>query len=133
MPGADASLEKIMSSHVTPAFESAVLNDIATWEKSQAAPAFARVFEQTDEDYYCKNCAGDGQVYIAFCAKGPAQIPNTIKKPSLWFDGNNKWGKGWYLTDRTVAYPCSHCNGQGIADMEMAIAKTDTAKVGKEV
>jgi len=51
----------------------------------------------------CKNCMGDGVVYVSFLGSGPSKAPVTMHKPSTWFE------TGWYVIERTAAYPCPSC------------------------
>ena len=83
------------------------------WEK-MSKPAFVRVHQQDNENSKsCKNCAGMGLIYISFCAGRANDTPEDKKRPHTWFDGNEKYFKGWYAIENTLGFPCVKCSGRG--------------------
>ncbi len=62
----------------------------------------------------CRNCQDFGYVMLRLVKAGPfRQVPNHSKRDTLmWFDGSPGYGKGWYITARTVSFECPHCMGR---------------------
>ena len=52
----------------------------------------------------CKNCMDEGAVFVSFLGTGPTQQPVTMHKPSTYVE------TGWYVIERTAAYPCPVCS-----------------------
>ena len=67
----------------------------------------------------CPNCQGMGIVWLIRTDSGPYTkfVPSGAwdnhgnLKIVTWFDGNERFGKGWYLIMDTLAYPCPKCGG----------------------
>jgi len=105
---------------ITPDMGGQAEQRIKYWERTEKAPAFVRVLGE-DADADCPNCAGYGAVLISFCKYGPSAAPLTNKKPSTYFPGNGRFGKGWNLIEQTLALPCPRC-GQQHAARQAALA-----------
>lgn len=56
------------------------------------------------ENPACPNCMDEHIVYVSFLGTGPTKTPTTMMKPSTWVD------TGWYVIERTAAYPCPRCS-----------------------
>ena len=97
----------------TPSVPDQAIREKKAWENRYKRPALISVFEQQQHARFCKNCAGMGAVYITFCEAGPSDVVYSGKKPSTYFEGNGRFGKGWYLIGDTQAYKCGMCDGTG--------------------
>ena len=76
-------------------------------------PAFVKAIQRSEIENGCMNCAGLGVVYVVFADKGPLKTPVPARyTPCTWFDGDGRYGKGWYVVDRTEGYTCPACLGK---------------------
>jgi len=73
-------------------------------------PAFVKAMEHSFTEAGCPNCGGGGIVYVVFCDKGPILSP-PAGKVGTWFDGDGRYGRGWYVVSRTDGYTCPECKG----------------------
>lgn len=73
-------------------------------------PAFVKAYERSANPLACPNCQGVGMIVLNLAASGPFKSPpgGVI----TWFDGNEKYGKGWYVIDKTLAFECPECKGK---------------------
>ena len=62
-------------------------------------------------DESCKNCAGEGIVYLSFLGAGPTRLPLPGTRPSTFVPASEKNGEGWFIIEKTSGYPCPHCQG----------------------
>lgn len=106
-------IDEAYKQHVTPDLPKDAMEKIKLWEKeSRYNKVFHRVLEQLS-NAECKNCGDAGFIMVSFTRAGPFEsVPNIKKNESLtWFDGNELCGKGWYVVEKTMSYPCHHCDG----------------------
>lgn len=73
-------------------------------------PAFVKAMEHNLIEGGCPNCGGVGVVYVVFAKAGPFHSAPT-SGVGTWFDGDGRYGKGWYAVDRTLGYQCPECKG----------------------
>ena len=92
---------------VTPYLPKEAEADAQAWQRSGKA-AFVKAYEQAHNQLVCPNCQGVGFVMLNLASGGPFSSP-----PSggviTWFDGNDRYGKGWYRVEKTLAYDCPEC------------------------
>ncbi len=100
------TVEKVM---VTPYLPVAAMSEIQSW-LSQGFAVFHRVVPQVN-GAGCKNCGDLGVLYVTKCKIGPISSPRYANKSIVWFDGDGRAGKGWYVIDETIAYDCTNCSG----------------------
>ena len=113
---------------ITPALPEQALRRGAAWEREYKMPVFARVLEQVTDPAACKNCAGAGIVYLSFAsdflydtpkivaqskAVGEKAERKTSYKPLTYFEGNERFRKGWWVIAETAVFNCSFCEGKG--------------------
>lgn len=93
---------------MTPYLPEEAKKAIRTWKSLEGRPVFIRVVPQTGDKHACKNCSGNGYVYVSFCSAGPFRYaPGSL---ATWYDGGPDYAKGWYTIKETAAYECPHCN-----------------------
>lgn len=95
--------------YLTPYLPPAAKIEVQTHER-MGKLVVHRILEGKENDA-CKNCAGEGVVYVSFLGSGPAKTPLTNLKPSTWVEKSERNGAGWYVIERTAGYPCPHCQG----------------------
>lgn len=93
---------------MTPYFPLEINAQIKMWEETKNMPVLT--WAMTLKEGQCRNCGGDGLVYIRFCEAGPYKTPF---HPGVmtWFDGDGRYGKGWYRVKNTIAINCPKCGG----------------------
>ena len=96
---------------ITPYLPQAAENIIASWEREHRKPAFIVAVEHHPKWLGCQNCNGIGVVYLRLCNAGPYQAPRSSNTVYTWFDGNECWGKGFYIVKETMGFVCPKCNG----------------------
>lgn len=98
--------EATKENFVTPYLPESAKGDIKA-ARFEGKPCFIRVMPQTGDVHACKNCSGNGYVYVSYCEAGPFRYaPGSL---ATWFDGDGRNGKGWYKIAETVAYKCPEC------------------------
>ena len=107
---------------ITPALPPNAYDDMRSWKsRGKYHTLFIRPLMQVDpfpdgtEVIRCKNCVDADFVMVSFCRAGPfARITNHKKGETLlWFDGDGKQGKGYYINVNTVSYDCPLCRPHG--------------------
>ena len=98
---------KYPGSYIAPYLTPQATADAKNW-RARGKAVFQMVVE-TREDAECRNCSDVRYIYLSFCKAGPFQTAPSTKAVVTWFDGNNIYGKGFYIVENTVAYPCPHC------------------------
>ena len=70
-------------------------------------PAFVKAYEKSTSPLACPNCQDVGAVMLTLAKAGPFKSPpgGVI----TWFDGNEQYGQGWYVIDRTMQFDCPEC------------------------
>jgi len=96
--------------YITPAYPPEAYALAASWESSHRKPAIALSF-QNQYPGQCKNCGGLGGVYMRLTNAGPYSTPLGLGQISTYFEGNERFGRGWYAVDKTYSYPCPDCGG----------------------
>ena len=81
----------------------------------------------------CRNCAGEGLLYLSFLGAGPTKTPITNIKPSTWVEASERNGAGWYVIERTAAYPCPHCQGVRPTSLPGAHRTPETKQAMREL
>jgi len=122
--------ESIQVFHITPDLSGRAKGDIKRWRaEGEYNKAFHKVLEQYP-GARCKNCGGAGFIMVSFTRAGPFDaVPNHRPGETLtWFEGNNQAGKGWYITNKTISYPCHHCDSANAKQDE----PRDTSRVKPE-
>lgn len=76
-------------------------------EKS-GLPAFIKAYEKSINPLDCPNCQGMGFVLLTLASAGPYNSP-LPHRVITWFDGDDRYRKGWYLIDRTLQFDCPEC------------------------
>ena len=111
--------EASMTNFVTPYLPKSGLEELKGWVKA-GKPAFHRCIQQPAEwlapgsaASKCRNCAGVGQLFVSLCLLPARQSPFSGRKKGTYFEGNQKFYKGWYEIYSTVEYDCPHCQGTG--------------------
>jgi hypothetical protein len=94
--------------YITPYLPEDWLERAKKWEVEQAQPVFVLAMDGYPNQ--CKNCGGNGLVYMVFCKAGPFHLPTSTKKLFTWFDGDMIYPKGWYEVETTVPIPCPECH-----------------------
>ncbi len=105
-----------MSQFVTPFVGADGQRRIRFWEQHERGPAFVRVITG-GEEVRCPNCADYGVVLISFCKYGPTEMPLSQKKPSTYFSGNQRFGKGWYMIEQSLGLECPTCSDAGLPEL----------------
>ena len=78
--------------------------EIRAWRAS-GKPVFIKAYEQVEGE--CKNCQGHEFVFVNFIDSGPYKfVPSGV---ATWYDGDGRFGQGWYKVERTEAYACEEC------------------------
>ena len=96
---------------ITPYFPPVALSASQAWE---AGNKISKVIAyERNPLAVCGNCQDVGVVYVSFLGMGPTDHPVTIMKASAWLDadGGRGIGAGWYIVEKTIGYPCPHCQG----------------------
>lgn len=99
-----------MGELITQTLPPAAVAAAKNWEKSRGMPAFLQAYQPYPNS--CKFCQGVGFIYLKLCSKGPYQSTISTKDPVTWFDGNERYGKGWYIIAETMAFECTSCGGR---------------------
>lgn len=108
--------------YITPLLPPKAYEDMHSWRsRGQYHMAFVRPLMQIEplpdgqEVVHCKNCVDADFVMVSFVRAGPfARVTNHKRGETLvWFDGNDRAGKGWYIIAHTVSYDCPMCRPHG--------------------
>ena len=70
--------------------------------------AFVKAYDKAHSPLACPNCQGMGFVHLVLTKSGPNSSPSP-GGVLTWFDGNERYGKGWYIIERTLQYDCPEC------------------------
>ena len=64
----------------------------------------------------CRNCQDIGVIYLVRTESGPYKtfVPAGKGQVVAWYDGNEQFGKGWYLISDTLAYECPECKKMSV-------------------
>lgn len=96
---------------ITPEFPPEAYTMANNWSRAKSMPAFAVVVEMTglaEKLCRCKNCADLGMIYLRLPGRGP--FPSPVAGGAItWFDGNERFGKGWYVIEQEQAFVCPAC------------------------
>jgi len=71
-------------------------------------PAFVKAYERATNPLACPNCQDVGAVLLTLAKAGPFKSPPS-NGVITWFDGDERYGKGWYVIDRTMQFDCPEC------------------------
>jgi hypothetical protein len=84
------------------------------WEAKKNHNISMQYVLAANEHARCRNCQDFGYVMLRLVRAGPFQkVPNHSKSDTLmWFDGSPGYGRGWYITAKTVSFECPHCMGR---------------------
>lgn len=104
-----------MTTHITPYLPAAAERIAIDWMRQHNQPAFIIAYAEPGSLSIpvCPNCQGVGVLYICLADSGPWKAPGNIKTVSKWFDGNGRFGKGWYNINHTTAVRCPECDKNG--------------------
>ena len=114
--------EDLSPKYITPALPPKALDDIRSWNgRGKYYRAFTRPLKQVDplpngmKYKGCKNCVDADFVMVSFVRAGPfVRVTNHKKGEALiWFSGNGRVGKGWYIVAQTLSYDCPLCRPHG--------------------
>jgi hypothetical protein len=94
-------------SYVTPYLPQAGIDTARNWARS-GKQYFVKAFEQANGE--CRNCQGNGVVYLVLAESGPHGHP-MVGKVLTWYDGDGQTRKGWYVIGDTLAFVCPECKG----------------------
>ena len=95
--------------YITP-YLSGQASGAAQDHRSKGKPVFVKaLLHNPGTAGYCKNCGGGEVIYLTMASAGPFQSVPATKKSITWFDGDEMNGKGWYIIERTVTFPCPEC------------------------
>jgi hypothetical protein len=99
-----------MTTHITPYLPPAAEQQVKAWER-MGGPVFIAALRRCESDVdACPNCGGVGGLYVYFMDKGWHESPNpALTVVSKYFDGDNRFHRGWYNVSRVETYPCPHC------------------------
>lgn len=97
---------------ITPYMNRSDENMAQAYMNTHKQPVFVMAVE-LDERYvdYCRNCAGIGFLHIRYMRAGPFKDAPMTKDVITWFDGNARFGRGWYIQGNTLTLVCPHCGG----------------------
>ena len=122
--------DSVLAIHITPDLPREAKIQIKSWRsEGKYNKTFHRILEQYP-NAHCKNCGDVGFIMVSFSRAGPFDsVPNNKSGEVLtWFDGNDEAGKGWYIINKTLSYPCQHCE----ASSKKQDAPRDTTLVKPE-
>ena len=109
LPKVESNTPKIEPLYVTP-YLSEQAKQTAKEHRRQGKPVFVKAMQHYPGTAgYCKNCGGGGVIYLTMISAGPFKDVPAGKKSITWFDGDELNGKGWYIIDRTMTFPCQEC------------------------
>lgn len=97
--------------YITPYLPKNALEIARAWENTHHMPVFVWAMDHSVGSG-CPNCGGGGQVYLRLAEAGPFSTPNNNYQISAWFDGDGKYGKGFYRIKETQVYPCPECGSK---------------------
>ena len=92
-------------SYVTPYLPQAGIDTARNWARS-GKQYFVKAFEQANGE--CRNCQGNGVVYLVLAESGPHGHP-MVGKVLTWYDGDGQTRKGWYVIGDTLSFTCPEC------------------------
>lgn len=108
-PPKDSDIPARLPNHVTPYLPKAAERIIANHERDYKLPVFVLAMDIMP-GAACRNCGGGGKIYLRRTKAGPFKDPRP--GPVLtWFDGNNRFGRGWYQVADTLIFDCPECIG----------------------
>ena len=100
---------------ITPYINDSETKLAQTYMRTHKQPVFVMAVDLDDRySGYCRNCAGIGFIYVRMMRAGPFKDVPTTKDIITWFDGNEYFGKGWYIQGNTMSLICPHCKGGSI-------------------
>jgi len=93
--------------YMTPYLPLEALTMVKAHQANSNMPAFTWAMNQ--DPVSCQNCGGNGEVYLRLAEKGPFSFVPATRKVITYFDGDGRFGKGWYIIKDTQAFPCPEC------------------------
>ena len=103
-------LQNRVPNYVTPYYPKATLETGKRWERDRNMPVLVLAFDHLPGT--CPNCSGVGTLYMKLTDKGPLSTPGDAKSVYTWFDGNERFGKGFYRVAETLVVDCPKCRGE---------------------
>src|SRR3990167_2852470 len=94
--------------YITPYLPPSAMKTAKDWEASHHMPTFTWAMDHSIGST-CKNCGGGGVVYLRLMERGPYSTQAAGKQLITWFDGDERYRKGWYIVKDTLAFACPEC------------------------
>jgi RecJ-like exonuclease len=86
---------------------------IQVHERDNKMPALIVAIERGELSNACPNCQGVGVIMVRLTRAGPFQQPTGGTSTVVtWYDGGDRFRKGFYVVDKTMTFVCPKCKGQ---------------------
>ncbi len=86
------------------------------WVRDHQKPVFVLAYDHCTDPLLhiptCPNCNGVGGVYLYFANEGPYPTPSAGGKVVKWYEGDGRFGKGWYIIERMDSFLCPECKNR---------------------
>ena len=96
--------------HITPALSEKAMMEAQAWMDVTHMPVLVDCpdISGVEAQRRCRSCGGWEMVYLKKCKQGPYASPPGMAEPCTWYDGDGRYGRGWYTFTREVVY-CPVC------------------------
>lgn len=98
--------------YVTPFLKPEDQAMLDTWMSGYKMPAF--VLATDNYRAKCQNCCDFTVIYARLCSKGPFSVPPGGMRAITWYQGDERFGKGWYIIEKSTYFNCPVCNADAV-------------------